>query len=107
MTKMILVLGAVLILFLPAARADGGGAIFDWTFNLTFVGDNACGTNGSGVGTSPCVETFNGSFETQSFSDPLTIVYVVGSGSVTTTGPLSGFVWCLAQIFMSHGVFEL
>ena len=107
MTKMILVLGAVLILFLPAARADGGGAIFDWTFNLTFVGDNACGTNGSGVGTSPCVETFNGSFETQSFSDPLTIVYVVGSGSVTTTGPLSGFVCCLAPDFSADGVLEM
>jgi hypothetical protein len=98
MTKMILVLGAVLILFLPAARADGGGAIFDWTFNLTFVGDNACGTNGSGVGTSPCVETFNGSFEVGIFQNGLGFGFIDGTGSVTSTGPLSGFTCCVGEL---------
>ncbi|MGD0403447.1 MAG: hypothetical protein ABSB66_09630 [Candidatus Acidiferrales bacterium] len=108
MTKMMLVLAAALILFLPAARADGSdGTIFAWTFNLTFIGDNACGPSGSGVGTSPCVETFNGSFETEYTLDGLELGYVVGSGLVTTTGPLSGFGCCYAPSYSADGVLEM
>jgi hypothetical protein len=108
MKKMILGLAAVLILFLPAAHADGtAGSISDWTFSLTFVGDNACGTNGSGVGTSPCVETFNGAFQTQYTLDDLELGYVAGSGSVTTTGPLSGFGCCFDLSYSATGALEM
>jgi hypothetical protein len=101
MTKTILVLAAALILFLPAAHADGtdgADALFEWTFSLTFVGDNACGTNGSGIGTSPCVETVNGSFEVGIFQNGLGFGFIDGTGSVTSTGPLSGFTCCDGEL---------
>jgi hypothetical protein len=109
MTKMILVLGAVLILFLPAARADGGGGdtFFQWTYSMVFIGDSVCGPSGTGVGTSPCVETFNGSFETEEFQLPLGVEFVDGTGSVTTTGPLSGFDCCDAPSFGADGVLQM
>jgi hypothetical protein len=108
MKKMILVLAAVLILFLPTARADGSNdAFFEWTFNLVFVGDNVCGPNGAGVGTSPCVETFNGSFETGIFQNGVGFGFVDGTGSVTTTGPLSGFFCCEAPSFSADGVLQM
>jgi hypothetical protein len=101
MSKIILGLAAVLILFLPAAHADGtegADALFEWTFSITFVGSNACGTNGSGIGTSPCVETFNGSFEVGIFQNGEGFGYIDGTGSVTSTGPLSGFTCCVGEL---------
>jgi hypothetical protein len=100
MKKIILVLAAALVLFLPAARADGSdNTFFEWTFtNLTFIGDNACGANGSGVGSSPCVETFNGSFEVEVIPSQL-LFGIVGTGSVTSTGPLTGFGCCSGPQF--------
>jgi hypothetical protein len=110
MTKMILVLAAALILFLPAAHADGtdgADALFEWTFSLTFVGDNACGTNGSGVGTSPCVETFNGAFETGIFQNGLGFGLIDGTGSLTSTGPLSGIGCCDGTFLADANFVEL
>jgi hypothetical protein len=106
MTKIILGMAAVLILFLPAAHADGSGdMLFELTIsNLIWVGDNACGVGGSGTGTSPCIETFNISFEVE--QSVFTFGIVPGTVSFASSGPISG-LGCCADFLAEAGFGEI
>ena len=69
---------------------------------MTFVGNNACGPSGTGVGTSPCVETFNLSLELDEAAP--TFFVVPGSASATFTGPLTGWSCCGDSLALANFV---
>ena len=84
----------------PKCLAD---SFFEYTVsNMTFVGNNACGPSGTGVGHSPCVETFNLSLELDEAAP--TFFVVPGSASATFTGPLSGWSCCGDSLALANFV---
>jgi hypothetical protein len=105
-----LAMAALALLLLGSAsvaRADGSGGdvLFEWTVsNLTFVGDNACAVSGSGTGTSPCIETFNISFEVDQAD--FTFNVVPGTESFKSSGPISG-LGCCTDLLAEAGFAEI
>lgn len=82
----------LLALVAPTSRADD---YFQYSLsNITLVGNSVCAPNGSGTGTSPCVETFSESFELDynptggGYGLPSAVI-VPGTESMTSSGPLT------------------
>lgn len=96
-----------LVFFAVAALATSPNCLADSFFeytvtNMTFVGNSVCGPSGTGVGTSPCIETFNLSLELDEQAP--TFFVVPGSASATFSGPLTGWSCCGDSLALANFV---